>query len=116
LAADLAQASSVYCDGKNGYVISSVQTPDHWHNLTIKKDGAVVMTDLLDNLPQISLDSVTQEYSLVYRGFALHNKVMNSLVLSIWLYSLFGYTGIGDAVIFNGTTAIEVSGLNCQIN
>lgn len=108
-------AKTLFCDGINGYEVSSSVPTIEWHKITVKKDGVVLLSNLRENDDFIQKDSVTSEWLHVYRGVSVNNRVINSIILVIRLNPDGGYTGTGDAVIFDGSNTTEVKGLSCKI-
>ncbi|MBK9323807.1 MAG: hypothetical protein IPM97_12835 [Bdellovibrionaceae bacterium] len=108
-------AATLFCDGVDGYEISSSVPVRKWHNITVKKNGAVLLSDLSENVGFIKKDTVTGDYMKIYRGVTVRAGVINSIILAIRLNPDGGYTGTGDAVLFDGSATAEVKGLNCKM-
>ena len=111
-----AYASNLFCDGINGYEISnSPGKHAPWTKITVQKNGTVVVAGLNENDSGfIQRDEDTAEYVQVIRAATVKSGIVSSLVLSIRLNNDGGRTGVGNAVIYDGSSATIVNGLNCK--
>ncbi len=108
-------ASDLYCNGVNGFEISNMPG-NHapWTVITVKQNGAVVVSELNDNDSVIQKDDATGDYVQIIRAVTVNNGVISSLILSIHLNDDGGQTGVGNAVIYDGKNTFVVNGLICK--
>jgi hypothetical protein len=109
-------ASSLLCNGVDGYEISFNTPVNEWHDITIKKNGSILLSGLRDNVDYVLKDSVTGEYNWVYRGVSVNDGIISSIILAISHNQNVSSTvdsGIGNAVITVGGSITEVKGLSC---
>jgi hypothetical protein len=114
-------ATNLHCEGSS-YEISAIAMPaahSNWENVAVKKNGADLLPLLTTNgetyiLGNVSNPAATLTQIVNAVAVDADGVITSSLLLSIKLNKDGGYTGTGNAVIFDGTSTTTVNGLNCK--
>ncbi len=91
----------------------------NWENVSVKKNGVDFLPLLTTNGETYFLGNVNDPaatISQIVNAVAVdaNGVITSSLILSIKLNKDGGYTGTGNAVIFDGATTTTVNALNCK--
>lgn len=115
LFATSAQASDLYCSGSGYEIKASPGGHAPWDKVSIALNGVTIVDGLNENGSSfIQADDVTGAYTQMVRAATVKNGVISSLTLAIKLNPNGGYTGFGNAVIYDGSTTTTVNGLDCK--
>lgn len=115
LFATAAQASDLYCTGSGYEIRTSPGLHAPWDKVSVSLNGVTIVDNLNENGSSfIQADDVTGAYTQIVRAATVKNGVISSLILAIKLNPNGGYTGVGNAVIFDGAVVTTASALDCK--
>ncbi len=115
LFATSAQASDLYCSGSGYEIKTSPGLRPSWEKISVSLNGVTIVDDLNENGSSfIQADDVTGAYTQIVRAATVKNGVISSLTLAIKLSPDGGYTGLGNAVVYNGSVVTTINGLDCK--
>lgn len=115
LFATSASASDLACSGSGYEIKTSPGLHASWEKISVSVRGSKVVDGLNENGSSfIQEDDVTGAFTQIVRAATVKNGVISSLTLAIKLNPNGGYTGSGNAVIFDGTVTTTVNGLDCK--
>lgn len=115
LFATSAQASNLYCIGSGYEIKTSPGAHTPWDKVSISLNGVIIVDDLNENGSSfVQADDVTGAYTQMVRAATVKSGVISSLTLAIKLNPNGGYTGVGNAVIYDGSGATKINGLDCK--
>ena len=115
LFATSAQASDLYCSGSGYEIKTSPGLRSPWDKISISLNGVTIVDDLNENGSSfIQADDVTGAYTQMVRAATVKNGVISSLTLAIKLNPNGGYTGLGNAIIYDGSATTSINDLDCK--